>query len=635
MIKSTKQLFYFSFISMLFTVQVIGQTPQENTNPYDLVIVGGTPSGIMAAIAASRAGKNSIIIERSKHIGGLPANGLGATDIQTRGAVGGLFKTFVSRIEKHYIDTYGKNSKQVKDCSNGYHFEPSVAEAVLEQMISEHPSITVLKYHQFDVNPKNITVENNRVRNIKILNRATGHHQTITGLTFIDATYEGDLIAAAGIPYLVGREGQSEYNEKYAGKVYKYWEGPIGAGSTFEKDTTIQAFNYRLCLTTNPDNFVAIKKPSSYNRDDYTSLIQDVVTGKYTGHHYFNYLKHHAEPRPVLNHPEQSSKPKVPGAPEGINRLVNKITIPNSKTDANNQHLAFISTDLPEENWKWPEASWKWRDTFANRLKDYTLGLLWFAQHDEELPDWFKNECLKWGLAKDEYVSNDNFPRQVYVREGRRMQGSYFFTAHDALPTAKDKRPPLHANSISAGHYSIDSHGVRKREDNRVHLDGFISYATEPFTIPYGVIVPKTIENVLAPVPISGSHLGFSAIRMEPTWMALGEAAGLASVISINDQTPVQSISIKKLQNQLLENNAVLIYFKDISKTDTYYKAIQFLGLEGVFTDWKANPNKKIHKKDIEKACKNLNLDPTTYYGKKMKRYEFAERLYKDYYQIQ
>ena len=557
---------------------------------------------------------------------------MGATDLKTNAAVGGLFREFIDRIEKHYISEYGKNSTQHKTSHGGYRFEPSVAEKVLQQMLNEHELIEVWNNHQFDVASENISIENRKIKSITVKNRLKGNRKEISGQVFIDATYEGDLIAAAGVNYVIGRESKDEYNESYAGKVYKYWGGPVGKGTTYEGDNAIQAYNYRLCLTEDPGNKVAIKKPENYNREEYVSLIQDVITGRHTGYKFQKYRKNYSNSIGKSSLSENSSRPKVPGNPEGIRKVVNMVSLPNSKTDANNQHLSFISTDLPEENWPWPEADWEWRDNFAMRLRNYTLGLLWFAQNDKELPDWFKQECRAWGLAADEYQDNDNFPRQVYVREGRRMEGQYFYTANDARPVKKNQRPPIHEESISAGHYSIDSHGVRKREENRVHLDGFISQGTEPFTIPYGVMVPKEIDNLLAPVPVSGSHLGFSTLRMEPTWMAMGHAAGIAAATAIETSEDISKISVERLQIKLLRQGAVLLYFKDLDRTHPAFFGFQLLGLKGVFKGWYAKPNKKISRYKLNSSIEKLGLDKKNYESRELTRSEFAQIAFKEYF---
>ncbi|KAA8910274.1 FAD dependent oxidoreductase-domain-containing protein [Sphaerosporella brunnea] len=516
------------------------------TVSYDVVIVGGTPGGIMAAVAASRASKGTarvLVLERTSHFGGLPANGLGATDIATQGATGGLFLEFVHRIKQHYIDKYGANSKQVRDCNNGYHFEPKVAHKVLGDFLREvkGAGVDVLLRRQFDAQPEYAHEEDGEVKVIRVLNRDTGLQEFYAGKYFIDATYEGDLIAAAKVPYFLGREGGSVYdNEIGAGKIYKYWDGPEAAGTTHEGDHTIQAYNYRLSLTKDPSLVYKIEKPVDYNPEEYASLVGDIITGY------------------------PNARPHIPGQPGGILRITNLVRVPNRKYDGNNQHLAFISTDLPEENWDYPESSWQQRDRFAARLRSYTLGLFYFAQNNETVPQWYRNQIKGWGLAKDEYQENGFFPRQIYVREARRMQGEYIFTSKDAWPVAEGQRPPIHKDSITSSHYALDSHAVRKREVGRVALDGFVSYKTAmPYTVPYGVIIPAKssgIKNVFAPVPVSGSHIGFSTLRMEPCWMALGQAAGTAAALLLEKGGSVHDLDVKSLQTELLNQDAILIY---------------------------------------------------------------------------
>lgn len=556
-------------------------------NEFDIVIVGGTPSGIMSAISAARLGKTSVILERTRHIGGLPANGLGATDIATRGATGGLFLEFVNRVKNYYIKTYGEKSLQVKMCSDGYHFEPSVAERVFIEMLGEHPQIKVFFLRQFDADPANVVVAQNKIIKIKIFNRETRKYEYFKGRVFIDATYEGDLAAAAGVPYRLGREGKSEFNEPMAGRLYKHWGGDVGEGSTGLADNAVQAYNFRLCLTTNETNKVKIPKPVDYRREDYISLIDDIKNNRHTG-----------APGSIRREFEW----------DGIGRIVNIVQLPNGKTDANNQHASFVSTDLPEENWPWPTSSWEWRDKFAERLKNYTLGLLWFCQNDPELPDEFKEKCGKWGLAKDEYTDNENFPRQVYVREGRRIEGEYLFTAHDSLPMKPGGRPPIHATSITASHYPLDSHAVRKREPGRVHLDGFFSYPTSPYTVPYGVIVPKKVENLLTPTPVSGTHIGFSTLRMEPCWMALGQAAGVAAAISIDLNLPVRKVPIDTLQKTLLKEGAILIYYRDLTPQHPYFIPAQWFGVRGLLTEWNANLDKILTKEEMNEIYKKSGI---------------------------
>lgn len=574
-------------LHILFLVLALGT--QARTRSYDVVIVGGTPAGITAAIAAAREGKSSVILERSAHIGGLPANGLGATDIATRGATAGLFARFVALNKAHYTEKYGADSPQARDCSDGYHFEPSVAVESFREMLAEAGPgrITVLTGRQFDAEAHYVEKRGERIVSIRILDRTTGREEHYRGTVFIDATYEGDLGAAAGVPFRTGREGADEYGEPCAGKIYRWWKhGPDAEGTTYEGDDAIQAYNYRLCLTDDPQNRLAIPKLENYDREEFASLAGDVLDGRNTDARYRN-----ADSATIARNRrriEAGERTSAPGDAWGMAKVTSMTRLPNAKTDANNQHLALISTDLPEENWPWPTAGWAWRDRFAERLRDYTLGLLWFAQHDEALPAHFRKECLRWGLAADEYRDNGGFPRQVYVREGRRLEGCYFFTAKDALPEAEGKRPPLHSSSVTASHYALDSHAVRKREAGRIHLDGFFSHPTAVYTVPYGVMVPRKIENLLFPTAVSGSHVGFSTLRMEPCWMALGEAAGTAAALAVDARTDVRGIAADSLQGRLLRHGATLVYLRDMKPGDPDYAQVQRLALRGFFPGWEA-----------------------------------------------
>ncbi|MDA3963809.1 MAG: FAD-dependent oxidoreductase [Planctomycetota bacterium] len=529
----------------------------------DLLVLAATPGGIMSAIAAAEDGLSVAIIERSQHIGGLPANGLGATDIATRGATRGLFTRFTERVLAHYRSHYGPDSKQVADASAGYHFEPSVAEQVFTELLAEHPAITVYCGYQFDADPARVEMQGRRPRTITITELATGAEHSFSAQVFIDASYEGDLAAACGAPFRLGREGYDDLHEDMAGPLYQSWRHPyqrVGTGG----DHRVQAYNYRLCLTSDPANRVTVTKPSAYNPAEYESLIGDLAKQSWTG----------------ITGPELHL--------EGIGRLTNMVVLPNSKTDANNQHLAFISTDLPEENQDWPTANWAWRDNFAQRLRSYICGLLYFAQNDERLPEDFRAACAQWGFAADEYQDNDHFPRQVYVREGRRIEGDHLFTAHDAKPIAEGLRPPVHSDSITASHYALDSHACRKREAGKPHLEGFLSTPCAAYTVPYGVMLPKAVEGLLTPVPASATHIGFSTLRMEPCWMALGEAAGVAAALSVHGGAAPRSIPVERIQARLLERGAVLVYIKDCDPADPRTPAIQRAALAGLIPDWEA-----------------------------------------------
>ena len=561
---------------------------------FEIVVLGATPGGICAAVAAARLRSHVLLLERTAHIGGLPANGLGATDIATRGATGGLFAEFVGRVHAQYVQKYGADSPQVADCSDGYHFEPHVAEAVFEQMVTEQPTITLRRNRQFDASHQNVRKNGDRLTEITVTDRATGKTETIEAVVFVDATYEGDLAHASGCHWETRREGKAEFGEPCAGRVYRPWgTGPLGEGSTEKGDDTLQAYNYRLCLTDDPQNRVPIEKPAQYHRADYASLIGDVASGQMPSF--------------------------MPGKAKdgGQTGIVNPIKLPNRKTDSNNHHRAFVSTDLPEENWPYPREDWKWRDKFSARLRDYTMGLLWFCQNDAELPETFRQNAKLWGLARDEYADNAHFPRQMYVREGRRIRGEYLFTALDAMapedvphayeilagtkPPSKNNRAPVKRDSITASHYAIDSHAIRKREPNRVHLDGFIGLAaiTKPYQVPFGVMVPQTVDGLLTPVPVSATHLGYGTLRMEPCWMALGQAAGVAAHQALAENVPPCRINVPDLQTALLAQKAVLIYLRDVPVSHPHYAALQKAGCAGFFPDLDARPDAPV---DIQTA---------------------------------
>jgi hypothetical protein len=588
-----------SVVPGLSAAPVVGRVPGREA---DLVIVGGTPAGIMSAVSAARLGRTAILLERTQHVGGLPANGLGATD----GRTGGLFAEFADRVLNHYKTTYGADSPQVKDCHFGRRFEASVAERVFEQMLGEQRGITVLKMRQFDSHPDNCILEQRRLTGIHVLNRETGQMERYVGKVFVDATYEGDLAAAAGAPYRLGREDQREFNEPMAGQAYKYWRGPVAPGTTGRGDNAIQSYNFRLPLTKSPAIRIPVPKPPKYDRDEFVSLIEDVKLRRHVGTS--------GQERPEMEW-------------EGIGRVVNMVRLPNGKTDANNQHAAFLSTDLPEENWPWPTSTWEWRDRFSERLRNYTLGLIWFVQNDPELPADFRALCSEWGLAKDEYTDNGNFPRQVYVREGRRIMGEYLFTAHDALPVTPGGRPPVHGDSVTAASYNLDSHAVRKREKDRVNLDGIFSWPAAPYTVPYRVIVPRDVDGLLVPVAASSTHIGYSTLRMEPCWMALGQAAGVAASQAIAYQQSLRTLDVRLVQEQLLKDKAILLNVRDMEPSHPLFAAVQALGLKGLIPDWNAKPDAPATQAEVDEWRRKLSLGPEKLAGN-MSRGAYLARLW-------
>ncbi|MCC6485155.1 MAG: FAD-dependent oxidoreductase [Armatimonadetes bacterium] len=525
----------------------------------EIAIYGATPSGISAALSAARLGSKVLLLERNAHIGGLMANGLGATDIKNRAAIAGNFLEFVRSVKQYYSDTYGADSAQVKACNDGYYFEPHVAELLFKRAIGAEPNITLIQ----PVELEKVEKDGRKIRALELRDLNSGNRLNVRAGTFIDATYEGDLAALAGAPFRVGREARAKYGEPYAGVIYwGYWNKRYYDDlSTGKGDQRIQAYNYRLCLTDVPENRKPFEKPENYNRQEFMILSRQVRLGQ---------VKH-------------------------FDQAVSIIRMPNGKSDTNNHTIPLISTDLPVENYPYPTASWEWRDHFAKRLRDYTLGFLYFSQNDLSLPQFFRDEARQWGLAKDEYVDNGNFPRQIYVREARRIDGMYNFTAYDLIIKPDMHRTRLQPGSIACGSYEMDSHATRKYEPGVPVMEGLLGVwqHSNVYQIPYGVIVPRKVKNLLVCGAISGTHMGFSTLRMEPCWMAMGQAAGTASNIALKDHVDVPDVEVAKLQRQLLADNAVLMYFEDVPTDNPDSPAIQFFGSR-LLESYQANPAKPL-----------------------------------------
>ncbi|TNJ62787.1 FAD-dependent oxidoreductase [Paenibacillus hemerocallicola] len=524
----------------------------------DLIVYGGTPAGIGAAIAAARRGKRVLMVEPSAFIGGLMTSGLGETDIRSVDTSGSIFGEFLAHVYEHYVSVYGENSKQTKECNGGLRFEPSVARTVMHKLLGSEPGIEAVCLREI----VSVQMDDDRIVSIEVEDVQTGAKAVYGAQQFIDAMYEGDLAAMAGVPYRLGRESRDEWNEEFAGKLYcEYRTKEVLPGSTGEGDDLLQAYNFRLCMTDNPDNRVPFAKPDNYNRGDYTSLLDDIAAGRLSS----------------------------------FGEIVKLSRIPNGKTDTNNHHNCSCSTDLPGENLEYPEGKREVRERIARRHKEYIQGLLWFLQEDEALPDKIRLEASRWGFAADEFPETDHFPPQIYVREARRIIGRYVFTENDARLAPGTQRSPIHFDSIATGDYAIDSHATRKREEigqNRA-LEGFLGFGalTEVYQIPFGVILPETVSNLLVPVAVSATHMGFGTIRMEPFWMQLGFAAGVAADMSQSSAIPVQQLCVDRLQDELIEARQIITYFRDVKADHEAHQAMQYFGTKSVFTSYEANPD--------------------------------------------
>lgn len=495
----------------------------------DVVIYGATAGGAVAAIAAVREGKSVVLLEPGRFVGGMVTGGLGATDTGNRAAIGGYSREFFDRVKAHYVRKYGEKSPQVKDCSEGFRFEPHVARIVLEEMLKEAKVTPRLNQPLVGVT----TVG----KRIEALCTAT---DTYRGSVFIDATYEGDLMAAAGVKYHVGREGREVYRESLAGvqafsRAHQFHVAVNGLdarkkplpfiqagppGKPGQGDRKVQAYNFRLCLTTRKDNRLPFAKPAGYDASRYELLAR--------------YLK---------------ARPDVK-----VGQLMNPVPVPNGKTDTNNN--GPFSTDYIGMSWDYPDATREKREEIIRDHADYIKGFLYFLASDPRVPPALHREINNWGMAKDEWKDNDNWPTQIYVREARRMIGAYVMTEKDLMgDRTKD-------DAVGLGSYNADSHHVQRvvKEDGTALNEGDFQVPVQPYAIAYRCLTPKAAEceNLLVPVCVSTSHVAYGTVRMEPVFMILGQAAGVAASLAIDGKTTVQKVPVEKLTALLKKQKAVL-----------------------------------------------------------------------------
>jgi hypothetical protein len=523
---------------------------------YDLVVYGGTSAGVIAAVQAKKMGRTVVLVGPDAHLGGLSSGGLGFTDTGNKAVIGGLSREFYHRVWKQYQDSgtwtwqkreeYG-NKGQGTPAMDGEHrtmwiFEPRVAERVFEELVKEY-GIPVHRNEWLD-RQNGVKKAGARIVSITMLSG-----RTYTARMFIDATYEGDLMAAAGVDYHVGREAQSTYGEKWNGvqtgvlhhrhhfgvlkeriSPYVVPDDPRSGvlpristdppGEYGQADRRIQAYCYRYCVTDHPDNRLPFPKPEGYDPTQYELLLRIYAAGWRETFQKFD-------------------------------------PIPNRKTDSNN-HGPF-STDNIGFNYDYPEASYDRRRAILKEHETYQKGWLYFVANDPRVPRDVQDEMRRWGLPKDEFTDNGGWPHQIYVREARRMKGQFVMTEHELLKT----RPT--PDSIGMGSYTIDSHNVQRyiTPDGGVQNEGDIGVSTNgPYQIAYGALVPKRgqADNLLVPVCVSSSHIAFGSIRMEPVFMVLGQSAATAAALAIDRGLPVQDVPYAALRAQLAKDGQVLEY---------------------------------------------------------------------------
>ena len=514
-----------------------------NSDTADVVIYGGTSAGVAAAVQVSRMGHSVILIEPSRHIGGLTTGGLGFTDSGDKNVIGGIAREFYQRVHKHYEDptawVYEKAAANARFRANEdamWIFEPKVAEALFHKMLKE-AKVTLVLQEQLN-RATGVKVQGSHIASITM---ESG--RTFRGTQFIDGTYEGDLMAAAGVRYTVGREANSQHNETLNGNQVKgnthnhrfvknvdpYVKpgdpssGLLagieddGPGVDGTGDHRVQAYCFRMCMSNVPENRLPFPKPDNYDEHRYELLFRNFEAGD-------------------LRFP---MKPDM---------------MPNGKTDTNN--CAF-STDYLGGNYKYPDASYAERAAIIRDHEDYQKGLMWSLANHPRVPDSIRKEMSQWGLPKDEFVDNGHWPHQLYIREARRMMSDYVVSELDC------RRVRVAEDSVGLGSYNMDSHNVRRF----VTTEGFVQNEGDiqaspggPYLISYRSIIPSKdqVSNLAVPASLSSTHIAFGSIRMEPVFMILGQSAATAAVMALESKVALQALPYAKLRERMLKDGQVL-----------------------------------------------------------------------------
>ena len=511
---------------------------------FDVVIYGATPAGIAAAIPIARRTpeRRIALVTPYDRIGGMMTNGLNHPDFRTFEARTGLYRELNRRVESHFRRKHGDNSPQVADSLLGTHASSEVVHTVLRQMLAELPSICVLTTHRL------ISAE----RDGRRINGAAFSSSDSTVILnadyFVDGTYEGDLMASAGVEYRVGREARSEYGESLA---------------PAEADKQLQGYNFRLTMTDRADNRAPIPKPDGYCREDYLPLVRLLRQG--TIERVFG--------DPYGNLPGGIYKRQTP-------------KLPDAKRDINDVSHSPVRLSLPNLNRDWPEGDAQTRKCILDMHVRHNVGMLYFLQHDDAIPPAIQQDALQWGLCKDEFTDNAHLPEQLYVREARRMVGRYVFTqrATERRPGTNDARAIFHGDAVATGDYGPNCHGTFHEGPviGGKHTGEFYQTAA-PYQIPYGTLLPKTVDNLAVPVACSASHVGFCALRLEPIWMSLGQAAGEAVELALESSTPLAAISPSSIRARLHETATATVYTSDVPEESREFRAVQWWGSAGGF----------------------------------------------------
>ena len=523
-------------------------------NQYDVVIYGGTSGGLAAAIQVSRMEKTVVVLVPGNRVGGLTTGGLGQTDIGNKQAIGGISREFYQNIKKYYGNPDHWKWQEKMEYLDGGQTRTGEEE---DAMWTFEPSAAIEVYHSM-LQQENIDVRYNlrldREQGVmkqagSIVSISMESGEVFYGKMFIDASYEGDLMAAAGISYTTGREANEQYGENLNGvqandtsltllrtvsangRNHNFVKGVdpyiikgdkssgvlpyidvTGPGEAGAGDHRVQAYCFRMCLTDHPENRIPFARPGDYNELNYELLIRNYEAG-------FNHV-------PWIN-----SK------------------MPNRKTDSNNR--TGFSTDFIGQNYRYPDASYEERDEINKRHRSYQQGLMWTLANHPRIPEKIRTEVSRWGTCKDEFEREDGWQQQLYVREARRMISDYVMTQKhcEGIVVVED--------AVGLAAYGMDSHNVQRyiTRDGYVRNEGNVeAHVKGPYPVSYRSLIPKATEcdNLFVPVCLSASHIAFGSIRMEPVFMVMGQSAATAACMAIDNGIPVHELSYEKLREQLI-----------------------------------------------------------------------------------
>ncbi|HEY1601629.1 MAG TPA: FAD-dependent oxidoreductase [Pirellulales bacterium] len=502
----------------------------------DVVVFGATPAGVCAAVAAAREGAKVVLVEPTAHVGGVNTGGLCFSDSNQmwRTALRGLFEEFHLRIERDYQQRGVKLPYAVGEKNQvAWTYEPYVAARVTSAMLGEAGVTVHIKQELKDVNQ-----DGARIKWIE-----TDSGRRFAARTFVDATYEGDLMAAAGVTWTIGREGRNEFHEPFAGKQYPKKPMPFSGFDAAGKllplitaadpgpddagDRNVMVYSFRLCVTANEANRVPFPQPAHYDPAKFEAV-----------RHYF-----------------AVAKPDLPW---------DLYPLPGDKADANNGIGKQFSMGIVGGGNGWCEADAEGRRQIWEAHKQYTLELIHFFTTDRAVPAAIRQQVAKYGLCKDEFAEYGHWSPQLYVREGRRMRGQYVLTQADVLSTN------IKPDAIALVSFPIDSHDCRRvaRGQDEVINEGTIfpfrfdrnERAGPPYQVPYRAITPRAAEcvNLLVPVALSATHVAYCSIRVEPAWMTIGQSAGVAAALTAKSNQDVQQLDYAVLRARLLAQGQVL-----------------------------------------------------------------------------